>query len=248
MVRAVLEHHAPGAPVVELSHGVPAFDVRAGALLLQRAAPHLGPGVVLGIVDPGVGGPRTALALALAGDRGPRAMVGPDNGLLLWAADLMGGVQAAVALAPSASSSTFDGRDVFAPAAAALWQGASVGDLGEPVSSESLVRLTPPRRTVADGELVAEVQWVDRFGNVQLSATTYDLQSAGLGSGALQLADGSRTVPLRAVRSFAELVGDDAGLLVDANGMLAVVTAQRSAATVLGVGPGDLLVIRASAP
>src|SRR5215472_12360768 len=92
VVRAVLARSAPGATLVDLTHEVPPFDVRAGALALSRAATHLGPGVVLAVVDPGVGTDRRGVALRVRGADGPWALVGPDNGLLMWAAAALGGV------------------------------------------------------------------------------------------------------------------------------------------------------------
>src|SRR5579864_8280675 len=96
VMRAVVARHAPGAPLVDLSHDLPPFDVRAGALALERAAPFLGPGVVVGVVDPGVGSPRRGVAATPAGANGPGYFVGPDNGLLVWALEALGGVAAAV--------------------------------------------------------------------------------------------------------------------------------------------------------
>jgi S-adenosylmethionine hydrolase len=250
VVRAVVLHHAPGAPVVDLSHEVPPFDVRAGAHALRRAVPHLGPGVVMAVVDPGVAGGRRPVALTVGqrwGER-PRALVGPDNGLLLWAAEFLGGVEAAVDLAPSRPSpSTFDGRDVFAPAAAALWLGASLHELGDAVDPGDLDRLATPYLEEIDGGVDAEVLWVDRFGNVQLAATAVELNDGALGAGtALQVETSSVISPLPAsfVHAFADLEAGALGVVVDANGHLAVVVDRGSAATVLGVRAGDRVVVR----
>ncbi|HXW35820.1 MAG TPA: SAM-dependent chlorinase/fluorinase, partial [Acidimicrobiales bacterium] len=134
VVRAVLARDAPGVPTVDLTHAIPPFDVRAGALTLARCAPHLGPGIVLAVVDPGVGTARRAIALESADDRGPRHLLGPDNGLLVWAAELLGGIRRAVELEASPmtpKSSTFDGRDVFGPAAASLSRGTGIASLGD---------------------------------------------------------------------------------------------------------------------
>ncbi len=100
VVHAVLFRLAPELRVIDLSHQVPPFDVVAGAAMLVRAAPHLGSGVVLAVVDPGVGTERRGVALTTASS-GPRFVVGPDNGLLLPMADALGGVRSAVALDPA---------------------------------------------------------------------------------------------------------------------------------------------------
>ncbi|MGH8981467.1 MAG: SAM-dependent chlorinase/fluorinase, partial [Acidimicrobiales bacterium] len=110
VVHAVLRRAGP-VGVVDLTHGIAPFDVRGGTEALQRALPHLGPGVVLGVVDPGVGGDRRGIAVLSAGGRW---FVGPDNGLLPPAVGLDGGPTRAIALDKSADApATFDGRDVF---------------------------------------------------------------------------------------------------------------------------------------
>lgn len=206
LVRAAVVRAAPGAPVVDLTHGIPPFDVAAGARALERCVAHLGPGVVVGVVDPGVGTDRRPVALEVAGGDGPRALVGPDNGLLLPAADVLGGARRAVVLPPPVGPTTFDGRDVFAPAAARLWAGHDLASLGPPVAPTDLVRLPLPQRSVAAGSLRAEVVWVDRFGNVQLAAGPEDAAAAGLGDDlVLQAGEPDRRRPVRWVRSFGEL-------------------------------------------
>ncbi len=247
IVRAVVARLAPGAPMIDLTHEVPPFDVRAGALALERAAPHLGPGVVLAVVDPGVGSERRGVALSTRSARGPRALVGPDNGLLVWAAELLGGPDGAVVLArPAGAPSTFDGRDVFAPAAAALWRGEPLSALGEPFPVSELVHLAAPRVERNPGRLEAEVLWVDRFGNVQLAATPADGRASGLlHGGAIELEAAGRVHGARLVGAFEELAGSDLpGVLVDANGRLAVVCDRRPATTVLGVQTGETVTLR----
>jgi S-adenosyl-L-methionine hydrolase (adenosine-forming) len=250
VVRASVLRHAPGVPVIDLTHGVTPFDVRGGALGLVRAAPHLGPGVVLAVVDPGVATSRRAVAVSVAqatGD-GPGYFVGPDNGLLPWAVDALGGARGAVALPPAsadATGATFDGRDVFAPAAARLWQGVSLADLGDELDPDTLVRLPSPRTTVGAGTLETEVQWVDRFGNVQLAAGPDDAAAAALGvelEVVMPVTGVSRGVVW--VAAFAALGPGALGLLVDANGRLALVCDRQSAATVLDVHAGDIVTLR----
>ena len=266
VVRASVLRHAPGVPIIDLTHGVTPFDVRAGALALARAVRHLGPGVVMAVVDPGVGTSRRAIAVSVSDATardGPHHFVGPDNGLLPWAVDVLGGVEHAVEIsasaavplsplsAPSAPSSsllqstgaTFDGRDVFAPATARLWQGVSLAELGDPLDPSDLVRLAPPRISVSPGVLEVEVQWVDRFGNVQLAAGPDDAAAAALGPELEVL--GATTHRAHVVSAFATLAPGALGLIVDANGHLSLVCDRQSAATVLRVQPGDLVTVRA---
>jgi S-adenosyl-L-methionine hydrolase (adenosine-forming) len=251
VLRAVAVRDAPGANVVDISHEVRPFDVRAGALMLERTVPHLGPGVVVAVVDPGVGTDRRAIAVSVREAKGPRFLVGPDNGVLCFALDLLGGAHTAVVLPevrwrPEAGA-TFDGRDVFVPSAARLWSGVPLDDLGPRCDPGRLVRLPEPRVEVASGELKAEVLWIDRFGNVQLAARPSDLDSAGLGS-QLQVcllnSPASPATLLEATRSPSFAVAGALGLMTDSNARLSLVRQEGSAATVLDVREGDVVAIR----
>ncbi|MGH9028187.1 MAG: SAM hydrolase/SAM-dependent halogenase family protein, partial [Acidimicrobiales bacterium] len=163
VMRAVVAREAPGATVVDLTHEIRHFDVRAGALALERAAPHLGPGVVVAVVDPGVGTDRRAVALSTPPSQGPCFLVGPDNGLFTFALEVLGGASAAVVLRRPDTrddlGATFDGRDLFAPTAARLWSGASLDSLGSPLDPRELVRIEPPRLEVRSGVVETEALW-----------------------------------------------------------------------------------------
>ncbi len=272
VVHAVIAARAPGTTVIDLTHHIPPFDVRAGSHALVRAVPHLGPGVVLAVVDPGVGTERRGIGVQVALPSGALlAFVGPDNGLLVAAAEAAAEapiarvVELARGGAPPDRGWTFDGRDLFAPAAAALCAGAALVDLGEPVDPTSLVRLVGgvvEEGRLHDGRasLRTEVTWVDRFGNLQLAATVADARVAGIPlSGCVELAariESGREAPdglphslvpdgvqLRCVDAFGQLQQGEFGLLVDANGHLAVVAGEASAAGWLNVVAGELLVL-----
>jgi S-adenosylmethionine hydrolase len=274
VVHAVITARAPGTTVIDLTHHIPSFDVRAGSHTLVRAVPHLGSGVVLAVVDPGVGTMRRGIGIEVTlPDAGgaPLYFVGPDNGLLVAAAESAGEapISAVVELrrdpAPPDRGATFDGRDLFAPSAAALCSGAALSDLGEPVEPGSLVRLmggVVETGRLRDGRscLRAEVTWVDHFGNLQLAATVADARVAGIPStGSIQLTartDPAREDPdalphslvpqgvlLRCVDAFGELKQGEFGVLVDANGHLAVVAGEASAAHWLNVVAGELVVL-----
>ncbi len=272
IVHAVIAARAPGTTVIDLTHHIPPFDVRAGSHALVRAVPHLGPGVVLGVVDPGVGTARRGIGLEVAlPSGGTMYFVGPDNGLMVAAAE-------AVAEAPIASvvelhrdpvphdrGATFDGRDVFAPAAACLCLGTPLGALGEYVEPDSLLRLIGGVVEVGrlhDGRasLRAEVTWVDHFGNLQLAATVADARVAGIPtSGTVELnarVDAGRGnldgfprslvpdgVQLHCVEAFGDLKQGEFGLLVDSNGHLAVVASEASASHWLNVVAGELVIL-----
>jgi S-adenosylmethionine hydrolase len=240
ILHAVADRLAPTLRVVDLSHGIEPYDVTGGAALLARAVVHLGSGVVCAIVDPGVGGPRRAVAIERDGS-GPRHLVGPDNGLLMEAALALGGPLHAVELDRGAlGASTFDGRDLFVPAAVRLAQGTPLRELGAPIEASSLVELaTPPTtfRELDDGRVAisAAVRWVDRFGNVQLSLPGHVL--AGATTAGLVVRDEDALV--RVVRVFDDLDRGTAGLLCDANGAVALVVAEGSASHRFHVTVGD---------
>jgi S-adenosylmethionine hydrolase len=237
---AVIARLAPEGRVIDLDHGVPPGDVLAGALALEAAAPYAPPdSVFLAVVDPGVGTERRALAV----EAGDAALVGPDNGLLDLAARRLGGARRAIQIDPSLVASgpvsaTFHGRDVFAPAAAILARGGSLDDLGGEVESVSLARIDIPEPIVRPGGLEATVIGIDRFGNVRLAARPPDLDRAALGA-ALGLAG----VPVRRVRTFADLARDEVGILEDSGGWLALVRNGSSAADKLGLSSYDRVIL-----
>ena len=263
VVHAVLVTASPGLTIIDLTHHIPAFDVRAGSHTLARASPHLGPGVVLAVVDPGVGSRRRGLCVPVAPPgSGPTFFVGPDNGLLVAAAELVGGAPIAHAFelhrpsapgrasgpaaGPAGHGSSFDGRDLFAPAAAALCGGVAPEELGDPVDPLSLVRL--PGGVVEHGRrsVRAEVLWVDHFGNIALAATAVDAQMAQLpttGTVDLVVSDRVAGVTLCRVETFDELARGELGLLIDANGHLAVVAGEASAARALTVIAGQMVLL-----
>ena len=165
----VMARVAPRARVLDVSHAVAAQDVRQGAVLLAQAVPYLPRAVHLAVVDPGVGTGRGMVAV----EAGGQVLVGPDNGLLLWAAEALGGVGRAHALENPAFrlapvSRTFHGRDVFAPAAAHLAAGVEPAELGPEMDPEGLVRLERPAVTAGRGRVAGSVVAVDRFGNLAL--------------------------------------------------------------------------------
>lgn len=240
VVHSVLRSIAPHAAVVDLTHEIPPHDVRAGALCLARAAQYLCPGVVLAVVDPGVGTARRAIAVEVGG--GQSVLVGPDNGLLAPAVSMVGGADRAVSLTSDehqlpAPGPTFAGRDVFAPAAAHLCNGVDLYELGDPVDPATLLPGVLPVATLDGDALAAEVLWVDRYGNAQLNVGPDDLDGWGDRIG-LRWGDGeSRTA--RRADAYAGLGPSDIGLVVDSYGLISVAIARGSAASVLRLSAGD---------
>src|SRR3954468_21754154 len=164
--KAVIRRIAPETAVIDICHDIAPHDVRAGSLALARSAQYLPAGVVLGVVDPGVGGERRGVAVGGAG--GESCFVGPDNGLLASAVAMTGGAGRAVALTNTeyqlpAPGPTFAGRDIFAPAAAYLCAGVDLTELGEAIDPLTLLPGMLPLTQDEDGKVVGEVLWVDRF-------------------------------------------------------------------------------------
>jgi S-adenosyl-L-methionine hydrolase (adenosine-forming) len=254
-LHSVLRARLPDVPIVDLTHEVRPQDVRAGSLALKRAAPYLADGVVVAIVDPGVGTPRRALAVqATAADL---TFVGPDNGLLMPALETLGGPARAVELENPAyqlasPGPTFAGRDIFAPAAAYLASDGDIGALGRDVDLGTLACLLPPLCREHSGALEVEVTWVDRYGNMQLAAGAGSLTTlAGQGGHVTVTPTGTAGVAwsARAVRTYGDLAPGELGVLVDSYGYLALCFDGASAAERLGTGEQDVLVLRpAGAP
>ena len=239
MVHSVVRSIAPEVAVVDICHEVPPHDVRAGSLTLVRAVQYLAPGVVLAVVDPGVGTVRRAVAVEV-GD-GEAVFVGPDNGLLAPAVSLTGGAGRAVELTEQAyqlpaPGPTFAGRDVFAPAAAYLARGVDLAEFGPAVDPLSLVPgLVPLPRTEGDA-LATEVLWVDRFGNVQLNVGPDEVDAMG-DNVAVRWGEEMRMA--HRVEAFDGIGAGQLGLLVDSYGLMALALNRASAGEELALKPGD---------
>ena len=244
VVHSVIASIAPHVRVVDVTHGIAPYDVRAGGLALARAAQYLLPGVVLAVVDPGVGTDRRPVAVEV-GD-GASVLVGPDNGLLAPAVALVGGASRAVELvnpdcrldAQAQVGRTFDGRDVFAPAAAYLCCGVPLGTLGPSINPATL---TPGMLPVShrDGDdLVAEVLWIDRFGNCQLNLEPDDLEELAPAGAPLQIAAGDDLRTAERVSAYAEVSAGRVGLITDSSGLVSLAVPRRSAADDLGLHEG----------
>ena len=244
----VIARAAPEVRVIDLTHGIPRHDVRAGALTLRGALPYLPLGVHLAIVDPEVGGSRRAVALRCA--HGDRMLVGPDNGLLCPAADRLGGVVEAIEIAHSPHrlepvSATFHGRDLFAPVAARLAVGDPFAAAGAPIDPDELVKLDLPSAHIEDGTLVAHVLGADGFGNVILDATHDDLARWGLRLGAVVDVDaGATTERARFARAFSDVGPSELLVYEDAQRHLALAVNRGSALAALGVALDDELRLR----
>jgi S-adenosylmethionine hydrolase len=239
VVKSVIRAIAPNVVVVDITHEVPPYDVRAGALTLARSAQYLCPGVVVAVVDPGVGGARRSIAVEVGG--GESVLMGPDNGLLAPAVGLVGGASRAVELTnddyhlPSPGP-TFAGRDVFGPAAAHLADGVDLLELGPQIDPAGLLPgVLPVSHIDDDGALAAEVLWLDRYGNAQLNVDA-DMV-AGFGDRMrMRIESGSRTA--RRAATYSEIGAGEVALVIDSYGLLSIALDRRSAAVELGLHAG----------
>ena len=240
VVHSVIRSIAPHVAIIDVTHGITPHDTRAGGLALARAANYLCPGVVVAVVDPGVGTQRRAVAIEV-GD-GASYLIGPDNGLLAPAVGLVGGATRAIELTsqdhrlPLAGGATFDGRDVFAPAAAHLCNGISLEELGEDIDTASLVPGVLPVSHLDGDELVAEVLWIDRFGNCQLNVDPVDVDR--FGTTMLVVMPNTEKIGMR-TEAYDQIPTGRAGLMVDSSGFLSLAIARGSAASEFDLVEGD---------
>jgi S-adenosylmethionine hydrolase len=241
---------APDARVIDITHGIRPGHVLQGALTLANTAPYLPTGVHLGVVDPGVGSSRRALALR---DGEGRLYVGPDNGLLLPAAERFGGVAEAHELANAEYSlqpvsRTFHGRDLFAPAAAHLASGVALEELGPPLDPDELVRLELPQPEVGQNRIRAVALVIDRFGNVALNLRRDDIEHTGLAPGTrVELVSRGERFYAVSARTFGDAPRGSLILYEDSYGSLALAVSRGSAAQLLRVEEGGEIVLDLSA-
>ncbi|MDE0267999.1 MAG: SAM-dependent chlorinase/fluorinase [Acidimicrobiaceae bacterium] len=241
VVHGVIVNIAPRVRIVDITHGITPHDVRAGGLALARAASYLPAGLVLAVVDPGVGTSRRAVAVEV-GD-GSSILVGPDNGLLGPAVALVGGAGRAVELTnkqyqlPGRDTlgHTFDGRDVFAPAAAHLCMGVPLQNLGPSIDPAALVPGVLPV-SYEDGEdLVAEVLWVDRFGNCQLNLSAEDIARFG---STIQISTAEELCSAECSPAYGAIPKGRVGLVIDSTGLASLAMCGQSAAVKLKLHEG----------
>ncbi|MGZ4146049.1 MAG: SAM hydrolase/SAM-dependent halogenase family protein [Actinomycetota bacterium] len=247
----VMKRIAPDTQIIDITHGIRPGHVLQAALLLANTLPYMPAGVHLAVVDPGVGGGRRPLALR---DAEGRLYVGPDNGLLIPAAERFGGVVEAHELANpeyalDSVSRTFHGRDLFSPAAAHLSLGVALGELGPPVDPEALVRLELPEPEVGQSRIRATVLGVDRFGNMALNLSREHLDAVSIVPGMrVELATRGNRYYAVAARTFGDAPIGELILYEDSYHNVAVAVSRGSAAAVLGVEEGAEIVLQIDVP
>lgn len=247
VMESVVTRVDPGIRVVHLTHGIEPQAVLQGALALAHALPYAPVGVHVAVIDPGVGSERRAIVVGTGDDR---ILVGPDNGLLTFAADELGGIAAAHEIANhelflEPVSRTFHGRDVFAPVAAHLALGMTLSEVGPPIDPDSLVRIELPPAELAQGHVRATAMAIDRFGNVALSVRGADLDRHGLATGSrIEIAAGAgRYFALRA-RTFADVRRGEMVVFDDSSGWAALAMNSGSIIEICDIERGDVIDLR----
>jgi S-adenosyl-L-methionine hydrolase (adenosine-forming) len=241
---------APAARIIDITHLVPPGDVRRGAAVLAQTMPYLPPAVHVAVVDPGVGTTRRGIAV----QAGEGILVGPDNGLLSWAAAALGGARRAFHLTNGELwlhpvSQTFHGRDIFVPVAAHLAAGADLLSVGTELDTGDLVTLPAPTSRVYDREAEGEVMSVDRFGNVQLSIAASDADRIGIGFGShLVVRCGRRQLTVPYLETFAAVAPGELVAFTDSAGLISLAVNAGDAAQQLGLPPGAHVRLAAAPP
>ena len=245
--KSVMLSLAPDLQIVDITHDLPVHDVRAGALTLVRAAQYLPDGgIVLAVVDPGVGTDRRLVAVEV--EQG--ILLGPDNGLLAPAVAILGGAQRVVSLTSTehqlpAPGPTFAGRDVLAPAAAHLAAGVDPSELGDEVDAAGLVPgLVSLPRHDEGGAIHGEVWWIDRFGNCQLNIDPDELRAHGAEpGGTLEVRFGDQVRSVRWVHTYADAKPSELVLLVDSYGLASLALDRASAAAECTLEPASAVTL-----
>jgi S-adenosyl-L-methionine hydrolase (adenosine-forming) len=241
----VINMVCPEARVIHVTHGIEPQAVSQGARILAGAIRYLPVGVHLAVVDPGVGSERRAIALR---SEDGRFFVGPDNGLLIPAAEACGGVVEAVRITNrdimlQPVSRTFHGRDVFAPAAARLAGGMPLAELGPPIAPDDLVRRGAPDHALDGTVLRASVQYVDRFGNIQLAVSAGELDGLFRPGRMAEIDMGDDRYYARCADTFADVRAGEFVLYEDAVGLLSIALNQGSAAELTAIEVGDEVMV-----
>jgi S-adenosylmethionine hydrolase len=229
--------------VIDVTHGIPPHAILQGALVLRSTTRYMPVGVHLAVVDPGVGSHRRPLAVRTADGR---SFVGPDNGLLILAADELG-IEAAHELVDERYrlpdvSRTFHARDIFSPAAAHLAAGVAIGELGPAIDPSDLVRVAVPDPSVGRSQISAAVVGIDRFGNVSTNMRTDHVASLGIARGdRVEVRLTFERYYAVLADTFADAAPGELILYEDSYGLVTLAISNGDAARLTGVGVGDEL-------
>lgn len=244
--RGVIKRINPDVEVIDIAHGIPPQDVRAGATALAQAVPYMPDAVHLAVVDPGVGTQRRAVVIETASGS---PLVGPDNGLLWLASTVLGGATGAfeindAAVITESPSRTFHGRDIFAPAAAAIAGGMDLNGVGPPVPVDELVTLGFQTARVDDDHVHGVITLIDHFGNLQLNVTRHELEGIGVLQGDhLEIRAGGRSTIVPWGQAFSEVPVGRLVLLEDSHRWITLAMNQGNARDVLEARRADPVIL-----
>lgn len=237
---------APHLKIVDLHHGILRQEIRHGAVVLEQSSRYMPDAVHLAVVDPRVGSSRRAVAVETGWGT---VFVGPDNGLLIPAANASGGIKRAFEIVDerfmlTPVSRTFQGRDVFAPATAHVANGVAPSELGPELKPDDLVPLEIPKAWVHDDHLHAEVLQVDRFGNLQLNFGRARLAEVGLDNGRrLEVRLEGRRLRVPLGRTFADVPAGEFVVVEDSYSHLSIAINKGDAAARLRARPGSTAIV-----
>ncbi len=231
--------------IVDISHGLPRHGIVPAALMLREVCPRFPDETIhVAVIDPGVGGPRRPVLLKIA----DHYFLGPDNGifgLLLSDFALQGAwkLENQTYFLPTISS-TFHGRDLFAPVAAHLAGGVPAGEFGPEITDPFSVQV--PRHEMAPGVLKGEILWIDHFGNCITNLPESVISDWAQGA-PVRIQAGDRTI--EGISCCYEAVPQAAPLaLISSTATLEIACNQDRADHTLGLNIGDPVHLNLSLP
>jgi S-adenosyl-L-methionine hydrolase (adenosine-forming) len=240
-MKAIILGICPKAVIVDISHEVEKFDIRMGAYILASTSSYFPKGTVhVAVVDPEVGTSRRCLIVQTKRS----FFVGPDNGVLILAAEKEGIVGAYEIASPkymlSRVSSTFQGRDVFAPAAAHLCEGVNPVDFGAII--KDFVKPKFSKVKFRKGKVVGEVLHVDRFGNIVTNIREESLSCLKVKDFA-RVNINQRETKLKLGKSYAEAKLNESLVLVGSQGYIEIAKYKGNASEEFNAKPSDKITL-----
>lgn len=231
------------ALIVDITHEIPPQDIEVAAFSLLAVYKDFPPGTIhVAIVDPGVGSTRKPILI----ECGEQFFVGPDNGIFSWICEREGSSRVIhltnEEFFRNPVSTTFHGRDIFAPVAAALSNGVAMTEFGEKLGEYvSLDPLLPA--AAGDGSVAGRVIHIDRFGNCITNLTPVHFGAAAAASGVKLVVNGRELTSFRRTFSEGAAVGDDLFCLLGSAGFLEIAARNSSAAKVLNAERGQPVIV-----
>ena len=247
VVKGVINRVDPDLKIIDISHGIPAQNIKYGSLLLMRAIQYIPQGVLLAVVDPGVGSDRKPIAIKT--DWG--VMIGPDNGLLNLACATVGGAQQAFALENENwiiphEGETFHARDIFSPFAAAYASGQlQLEEFGQELNLEDLKQYLIPLTDITEKEIKGEVLYVDHFGNCQTNISPEELKEKNFKVGdTLSLTIENQELTSKWCSNYQNTTGG-VGVVTDSWGMISIFLSNGDVSKLLNCKDGSKVTIKA---